>query len=87
MVNSIPPKMKYPILSSFKKNPDSQKFLQALTYKTALVISMLEYILGETVFRKGINYFASEKSNYIYLFFDCLLSNSLSLSEEGGDQN
>ncbi len=65
MVNDIPPKMKYPILSSFRKNPNSQSFLQALTYKTAMVISMLESILGERVFRKGLKHFASEYNQKI----------------------
>jgi len=60
MVSSIPPKMTYPILSSFKRNPDSQSFLRILTYKTAMVISMLEFILGEDVFKKGLQYFSKE---------------------------
>ena len=32
MANSISPKLRYPILSSFRNNPDSQKYLQTLTY-------------------------------------------------------
>ena len=65
MVNSVPPKMKYPILSSFRKNPNSQSFLKALTYKTAMVISMLEFILGKSSFRQGIKYFSTEFNHKI----------------------
>ena len=58
MVNSISPKMRYPILSSFRKNPDSQKYLQTLTYKTAMVFSMLEYLLGKRAFQQGLQHFS-----------------------------
>ena len=57
MVNSISPKLSYPILSSFRENPDSQKYLQTLTYKSAMVFSMLEYLLGDIAFQKGLQHF------------------------------
>ncbi|MDP6216347.1 MAG: M1 family aminopeptidase, partial [SAR324 cluster bacterium] len=57
MVNSISPKLSYPILSSFRENPDSQKYLQTLTYKSAMVFSMLEYFLGDIAFQKGLQHF------------------------------
>ena len=60
MVNSVADELNYPILSSFKDNPNSQKFLQTLTYKTAMVLSMLEYILGKNGFRKGLEHFAKK---------------------------
>ena len=60
MANSISPKLRYPILSSFRKNPDSQKYLQTLTYKTALVLSMLEYIMGKLAFKKGLQLFVQK---------------------------
>ena len=58
MANSVSPKLRYPILSSFRKNPDSQKYLQTLTYKTAMVLSMLEYTMGDKAFKKAIQYFS-----------------------------
>ena len=57
MTNSISPKLRYPILSSFRKNPDSQKYLQTLTYKSAMVFSMLEYMLGHRAFQQGLQHF------------------------------
>ena len=57
MANSISPKLSYPILSSFRMNPDSQKYLQTLTYKSAMVFSMLEYLLGHKAFKQGLQYF------------------------------
>ena len=57
MVNSISPKLSYPILSSFRENPDSQKYLQTLTYKSAMVFSMLEYLMGDIAFQKGLQHF------------------------------
>jgi len=60
MINSVSPKFRYPILSSFRKNPDSQKYLQTLTYKTAMVLSMLEHVLGELAFKKGLQIFVKE---------------------------
>ena len=57
MANSISPKLRYPILSSFRKNPDSQKYLQTLTYKSAMVFSMLEYLLGHRAFQQGLQHF------------------------------
>ena len=57
MANSISPKLSYPILSSFRKNPDSQKYLQTLTYKSAMVFSMLEYLLGHRAFQQGLQHF------------------------------
>ena len=57
MANSVPPKLRYPILSSFRNNPDSQKYLQTLAYKTAMVLSMLEYMLGKLAFKKGLQHF------------------------------
>ena len=58
MVTSISPKMSYPIVSSFQQNLDSQSFLRTLTYKTAMVISMLESIIGYDVFKRGLQYFS-----------------------------
>ena len=60
MTNSVSPKLRYPILSSFRNNPDSQKYLQTLTYKTAMVLSMLEYMLGKRAFKKGLQLFVKE---------------------------
>ncbi len=60
MVNSVVDELNYPILSSFRDNPNSQKFLQTVTYKTAMVLSMLEYILGKNGFRKGLENFAKK---------------------------
>ena len=65
MVNSIPPKKNYPIISSFRKNPDSESYLKTLTYKTAMVISMLEFVVGEEVFKKGLQNFTSEYNQKI----------------------
>ena len=58
MANSVSPKFRYPIISSFRKNPDSQKYLQTLTYKTATVLNMLEFIIGKKSFQKGMRFFA-----------------------------
>lgn len=58
MANSVSPKLSYPILSSFRNNPDSQKYLQTLTYKTAMVLSMLEYMQGKRSFKKGLQHFS-----------------------------
>ena len=60
MANSVAAELNYPILSSFRENPDSQKFLQTLTYKTAMVLSMLEYLMGKNGFRKGLQHFAKK---------------------------
>ena len=57
MVNSISPKLTYPIISSFERNPASNKFLQTLTYKSAMVFSMLEYLVGPVVFKNGLHHF------------------------------
>ena len=57
MANNISPKLSYPIVSSFRENPDSQKYLQTLTYKSAMVFSMLEYLLGDIAFQKGLQQF------------------------------
>ena len=60
MANSVTTELDYPILSSFRENPDSQRFLQTLTYKTAMVLSMLEYLMGKNGFRKGLQHFAKK---------------------------
>ena len=49
-----------PIVSSFRENPATQAQLRAVNYKAALVISMLEYKVGETVFLEGLQNFISE---------------------------
>ena len=60
MANSVSAELNYPIISSFRENSDSQRFLQTLTYKTAMVLSMLEYIMGKNNFRKGLQYFSKK---------------------------
>ena len=39
-----------PIVTSFRENPATQAHLQAVNYKAASVISMLEYEVGESIF-------------------------------------
>ena len=65
MTNSISPKMRYPIISSFRKNPNSQKYLQTLTYKTAMVLSMLEYMLSEKAFQQGLMRFSQKNQQKV----------------------
>ncbi len=60
MANSVSGELNYPILSSFRKNRNSQVFLKTLTYKTALVLSMLEYLLGKNRFTKGLQHFTKQ---------------------------
>jgi hypothetical protein len=65
MANTVSPELSYPILSSFRNNPESQKYLQTLTYKTAMVLSMLEYLMGNRAFRQGLQHFAQNNQGVL----------------------
>jgi len=60
MANPIAAEFNYPIASSFRENQNSQIFLKTLTYKTAMVLSMLEYLMGKNSFTKGMQHFAEK---------------------------
>ncbi len=53
----IPENMSYPILSSFREVKEYREYLKSVTYKSALVLSMLEYLVGPLAFRKGLQRF------------------------------
>ncbi|MEC8271603.1 MAG: hypothetical protein VX030_04615, partial [SAR324 cluster bacterium] len=47
----------HPIYASFQASEDPRLFMIRVTYKTAMVLSMLEYMLGKQGFQKGFQSF------------------------------
>lgn len=47
-----------PIVYSFRDNPATKDHLRAVNYKAATVLSMLEYVIGDEAFRRGLQHFS-----------------------------
>lgn len=66
MAREIPKELQFPIISSIHDNGNGTEIpilMRIMTYKTALVISMLEYVMGPKTFQKGLLQFYN---NYRY---------------------
>ena len=50
----------HPIYASFKESEDPRLHMMRVTYKTAMVLSMLEYMLGKQGFQKGFQSFTEK---------------------------
>ncbi len=61
-VRSIRNELLRPIATAFRSAPASQDFLRIVTYKTALVLSMLESVQGPSHFQEGLHRLQVEPS-------------------------
>ncbi|MBF0279045.1 MAG: BamA/TamA family outer membrane protein [SAR324 cluster bacterium] len=64
MAQNIKTELQQPIISSIQKSStkhsETRILLRTSTYKAALVVSMLEYLVGKDVFRNGFKHFFNE---------------------------
>ncbi len=65
MVRTIPTEQQKPIISSLQEAPQTSVLLRIITYKTALVLSMLEYLVGKDTFQKGLLHFYTNHQHHL----------------------
>ncbi|SVC50899.1 uncharacterized protein METZ01_LOCUS303753, partial [marine metagenome] len=65
MALEVPEDYKEPILSSFKETLSPRSHLETAAYKTAMVISMLEYLIGHQAFSSGLKSFSEENQHQV----------------------
>ncbi|MBF0288197.1 MAG: BamA/TamA family outer membrane protein [SAR324 cluster bacterium] len=65
MVRTIPTEQQQPIISSIQQTEQTRLLLRVITYKTALVLSMLEYVLGKNSFKKGLQHFYNQHQHQL----------------------
>lgn len=82
MVRRIRPEFDVPIITSVQEFPETRILMRVVTYKTALVLSMLENHIGYPAFKRAIHSFYQNKKNQIAVLEDFQKSAETSYGKE-----